>query len=112
MPEYPQSAYNYGTWTAEEDKTLLNARGQGHHWAQIQRTHFPSKTANACRKRYERLMERRGIYDLDREKLEKVAHEYMGMRKEIWANLAARVGERWSVVEAQVSLQPKPLTIM
>ncbi|KAM7210817.1 hypothetical protein V8F06_013797 [Rhypophila decipiens] len=101
VPEYQPSAYNYGTWTSEEDKTLLNARGQGHHWAQIQRTHFPSKTANACRKRYERLMERRGIYDLDREKLEKVAHEYMGMRKEIWSGLAARVGEKWNVVEAQ-----------
>ena len=80
----------------------MSARGQGHHWASIQRTHFPSKTANACRKRYERLLERRGIYDLDREKLERVAHEYMGMRKEIWSGLAARVGERWSVVEAQV----------
>ncbi|KAK3322891.1 hypothetical protein B0H66DRAFT_442929, partial [Apodospora peruviana] len=90
-----------GTWTAMEDRTLMTARGQGRHWANIQRTHFPSKTANACRKRYERLMERKGMYDLDRTRLERVAHEYMDMRKEIWSPLAARVGERWHVVEAQ-----------
>ncbi|KAK3357949.1 hypothetical protein B0T25DRAFT_499625 [Lasiosphaeria hispida] len=100
-PEYPQSAYNYGTWTAADDRTLLSARARGQHWADLQRAHFPSKTANACRKRYERLMERRGVYDYDARKLERIAKEYMTMRRQIWSGLAARVGEKWHVVEAQ-----------
>jgi hypothetical protein len=99
--EYPQSAYNYGTWTAEDDRALVAARSRGQHWADLQRTYFPTKTANACRKRYERLMERKGVYDYDARKFERIAKEYMGMRKQIWSGLAARVGEKWPVVEAQ-----------
>lgn len=98
---YQQSAYNYGTWSADDDSTLIAARSRGQHWADLQRAHFPSKTANACRKRYERLMERKGVYDYDARKLERIAKEYMGMRKQIWAGLAARVGEKWPAVEAQ-----------
>ncbi|KAK0711904.1 hypothetical protein B0H67DRAFT_442265, partial [Lasiosphaeris hirsuta] len=90
-----------GTWTAADDRTLLSARARGQHWADLQRAHFPSKTANACRKRYERLMERRGVYDYDARKLERIAKEYMTMRRQIWSGLAARVGEKWHVVEAQ-----------
>ncbi|KAK5659463.1 hypothetical protein OQA88_664 [Cercophora sp. LCS_1] len=101
ISDYPHSAYNYGTWTAADDRTLLTARASGQHWADLQRTHFPTKTANACRKRYERLVERRGVYDYDARRLERISKEYMTMRKEIWSGLAARVGEKWSVVEAQ-----------
>ncbi|KAK0639806.1 hypothetical protein B0T16DRAFT_302626, partial [Cercophora newfieldiana] len=90
-----------GTWTAEDDSALVAARSRGQHWADLQREHFPTKTANACRKRYERLMERRGVYDYDARKFERIAKEYMGMRKQIWSGLAARVGEKWPVVEAQ-----------
>lgn len=106
MSDYPHSAYNYGTWTAADDRTLLTARASGQHWADLQRTHFPNKTANACRKRYERLVERRGVYDYDARRLERISKEYMAMRKEIWSGLAARVGEKWSVVEAQVGPPP------
>jgi len=104
--EYPQSAYNYGTWTADDDRALVAARSRGQHWADLQRTYFPTKTANACRKRYERLMERRGVYDYDARKFERIAKEYMGMRKQIWSGLASRVGEKWPVVEAQVFFSP------
>ncbi|KAK3368419.1 hypothetical protein B0H63DRAFT_76107 [Podospora didyma] len=100
LPENP-STYNYGTWTAADDKNLLTARQRGQHWLDLQRTFFPSKTANACRKRYERLMERRGAYDVDSHRIERMSKEYMNMRKEIWSGLAARVGEKWHVVEAQ-----------
>ena len=105
-PEHPPSAYNYGTWTAADDRTLLAARARGQHWADLQRRHFPAKTANACRKRYERLMERRGAYDYDARRLERIAHEYMGIRKQMWSGLAARVGEKWNVVEEQVCFWP------
>ena len=103
------SAYNYGTWTAADDRTLLAARARGTHWGELQVAHFPSKTANACRKRHERLMERRGAaHDGggvgDARRFEKIASEYMAMRRQIWGGLAERVQERWEFVEREVSL--------
>lgn len=103
LAEYPYSIYNHGTWTADDDRTLIQARTRGQNWADLQRTHFPSKTANACRKRYERLVERRGIHDYGGRRLEMVAGEYMNLRREIWSGLAERVGMKWEVVEALVS---------
>ena len=98
------TAYNYGTWTASDDRTLLAARARGLHWGELQGAHFPTKTANACRKRYERLMERRGAHDTsDTRRFERIASEYMAMRRQIWGGLAQRVGERWDVVEQDVS---------
>jgi hypothetical protein len=102
LAEYPYSIYNHGTWTADDDKTLIQARTRGQNWADLQRTHFPSKTANACRKRYERLVERRGIHDYSGRRLEVVSNEYMNMRKEIWSGLADRMGMKWEAVEALV----------
>ncbi|GAB1319932.1 hypothetical protein MFIFM68171_10142 [Madurella fahalii] len=100
LSEYPYSVYNPGTWTAADDRTLMLARSRGQNWADLQRAHFPTKTANACRKRYERLMERRGMQDYSTRRMEMVAHEYMNMRKGIWSGLAERVGMKWEIVEA------------
>ncbi|KAI9149111.1 hypothetical protein HJFPF1_11159 [Paramyrothecium foliicola] len=88
-----------GAWTPADDQQLLAARMQGLNWAQIKETYFPTKTGNACRKRHERLMERKGADDWDNRKMQRLAKEYMGMRKEIWSGLAARTGEKWNVVE-------------
>ncbi|KAI9817765.1 MAG: hypothetical protein M1827_000884 [Pycnora praestabilis] len=88
-----------GAWNPKDDEILMSARSQGQNWAPIQQAHFPSKTPNACRKRHERLMERRNAEDWDAMKLEKLGKEYMDMRKEMWGMLAARVGEKWQVVE-------------
>ncbi|KAM7221236.1 hypothetical protein V8F06_003411 [Rhypophila decipiens] len=90
-----------GAWTQEDDRMLITLRAMGKNWNQIQREAFPTKTGNACRKRHERLMERRGQNDFDNRKLERLSKEYMSMRKEIWQPLAARCGEKWNVVEAQ-----------
>ncbi|KAK4197384.1 hypothetical protein QBC40DRAFT_105808 [Triangularia verruculosa] len=90
-----------GAWNQEDDRTLLGLRAMGKNWNQIQREAFPGKTGNACRKRHERLMERRGQNDFDNRKLERLCKEYMSMRKEIWQPLAARCGEKWNVVEMQ-----------
>ncbi len=91
-----------GAWTVQDDNTLLAARASGQNWSQIQAQYFPTKTGNACRKRHERLMERKGADDWDTRKLERMCKEYMSMRKEIWQGLAARTGERWNVVENKV----------
>ncbi|KAI0002353.1 hypothetical protein F4779DRAFT_132209 [Xylariaceae sp. FL0662B] len=97
LPHRPSS----GAWTPQDDQNLLAARQQGLNWAQIQSNYFPSKSPNACRKRHERLMERKGADDWDNRKLERLAKEYMSMRKEIWQPLATRTGEKWNVVEAK-----------
>ncbi|KOS22504.1 hypothetical protein ESCO_002290 [Escovopsis weberi] len=76
---------------------------QGLNWAQIRDAYFQLKTPNACRKRHERLMERKGADDWDTLKMQRIAKEYMAMRKEIWAGLAARTGEKWNVIEAKES---------
>ena len=95
-----------GAWNQEDDRTLLTLRAMGKNWNQIQRDAFPGKTGNACRKRHERLMERRGQNDFDNRKLERLCKEYMSMRKEIWQPLASRCGEKWNVVEMQVRHHP------
>ncbi|KAI8623240.1 hypothetical protein F5Y19DRAFT_390519 [Xylariaceae sp. FL1651] len=97
IPHRPSS----GAWTQQDDQNLLAARQQGLNWAQIQSTYFPNKSPNACRKRHERLLERKGADDWDARKLERLAKEYMSMRKEIWQGLAARTGDKWNVVEAK-----------
>ncbi|PMD37698.1 hypothetical protein L207DRAFT_80389 [Hyaloscypha variabilis F] len=94
-----------GAWNPQDDQTLVAARAQGMNWAPIQQTYFPSKTPNACRKRHERLIERRNTDDWDGVKLEILAKNYMGMRREIWSGLAAQVGEKWNVVEQKCMLQ-------
>ena len=77
-------------------------------WAPIQQAYFPGKTANACRKRHERLMERQEAEDWDGPKFEHLAKEYLNVRKDMWTMLADRVGEKWQVVEAKVSMPRIP----
>ncbi|KAK0630457.1 hypothetical protein B0T17DRAFT_506928 [Bombardia bombarda] len=89
-----------GAWNGDDDRALLQLRAMGKNWNQIQREAFPTKTGNACRKRHERLMERKGQNDMDTRRLRRLSKEYMSMRKEIWQPLAARCGEKWNVVES------------
>jgi hypothetical protein len=104
LPPAPLSSIrpSSGAWNPQDDQTLMAARAQGMNWAPIQQAYFPSKTPNACRKRHERLMERRSADDWDGLKLENMAKNYMGMRREIWSGLAAQTGEKWNVVEQKV----------
>ncbi|PMD51315.1 uncharacterized protein K444DRAFT_544741 [Hyaloscypha bicolor E] len=113
-PQYTQMAQapplasirpSSGAWNPQDDQTLMAARAQGMNWAPIQQAYFPSKTPNACRKRHERLMERRSADDWDGLKLESLAKNYMGMRREIWSGLAAETGEKWNVVEQKCMSQ-------
>jgi len=97
LPSRPSS----GAWTPTDDQTLMAARSQGLNWQPIQQNYFPTKTPNACRKRHERLMERRNVDDWDGPKHEIMAKEYMNHRREIWGHLAEITGEKWSVLEAK-----------
>ncbi|KAL1954501.1 hypothetical protein VTO42DRAFT_1112 [Malbranchea cinnamomea] len=88
-----------GPWSAHDDEILLQARAQSHGWNQIQRDHFPNKTPNACRKRYERLVAKRRGSDWNDERIDRVASRYMQMREQTWRPLADAVGENWEDVE-------------
>jgi hypothetical protein len=91
------------SWSAKDDETLIQARAQGLNWNQISPKHFPQKSANACRKRHERLMERQNAEQWDGVKLDILAQAYMEARREMWSILAARVGEKWTLVEQKVA---------
>lgn len=93
---------NAAIWSDADDQVLIAARASGLNWQPIATRHFPSKTANACRKRHERLMERRNHDDWDSRRLDALAMQYMECRKEMWTILAARVGERWALIESKV----------
>ncbi|CRG86631.1 hypothetical protein PISL3812_03641 [Talaromyces islandicus] len=87
------------TWTVHDDAVLMQARAHSHGWGQIQKEHFPKKTANACRKRYERLVAKRRGPEWDQEKLERLSVEYNRLREQTWQTLAFAVGEKWQDVE-------------
>ncbi|KAH8598084.1 hypothetical protein B0O99DRAFT_591986 [Bisporella sp. PMI_857] len=95
-----------GAWNPQDDATLMHARSQGMNWLPIQQAYFPNKSANACRKRHERLMDsRRNADDWDGARLETLAKHYMEMRREIWQGLAQATGEKWTVVEQKCMAQ-------
>ncbi|KAI5197600.1 hypothetical protein E4T39_07187 [Aureobasidium subglaciale] len=90
---------NTANWSPADDEVLVAARAAGLNWQSTAAKHFPNKTANACRKRHERLVERRTHEDWTTKRLDTLALGYMELREEIWGPLAARIGERWSCME-------------
>ncbi|KAL8737890.1 MAG: hypothetical protein Q9181_001262 [Wetmoreana brouardii] len=89
-------------WTPQSDEQLMLARQQGMNWQPIADQYFPHKTANACRKRHERLMEKRNAEGTwTGLKFEEVAKAYCEVREEMWKMVAERVNEKWSVVETK-----------
>lgn len=91
------------SWTTENDERLKQARQQGLNWQPIASVYFPDKTANACRKRHERLMEKSNAAgNWDTAKMEKLAMAYNDVREQMWQILADRVGEKWQTVESKV----------
>jgi len=92
-------------WPPEKDELLMRARQQGLNWQPIANQYFPDKTANACRKRHERLMEKRNNTDSwEGVKMEAVARAYLNVREPMWKLLADQVGEKWQTVEAKVRM--------
>jgi hypothetical protein len=86
---------------------LMEARHKGLNWAAIATQHFPSKTSNACRKRHERLMDKRKSQDSW--DVEVLAQAYMEVRERMWQILATRLSESWQAVEGKVRDRPRSL---
>jgi hypothetical protein len=89
-------------WKPEEDRRLLDEKARGARWNDIRQRYFPGKTGNACRKRYERLIQRRSEDDWDTEKFELLAMKYLELRREMWYKLALSVDAPWEQVEKKV----------
>ena len=92
------------SWPPGNDDLLMRARQQGMNWESIATKYFPEKTANACRKRYERLIEKRNNTETwEGVKMETLAKAYNDLREQIWKILGDGVGEKWQTVEQKVS---------
>ena len=89
-------------WTEGEDRILMEARQKGLNWALIATRHFPSKTSNACRKRHERLMDKRKSQD--NWDVEALAQAYMEVREHMWQILASKLSQSWQSVEVKVNV--------
>lgn len=51
-------------------------------------------------------MEKRNSEDWDGVKLEELAVAYNQVKKEMWTILADRLGEKWQIIEAKVTISP------
>jgi hypothetical protein len=112
---HPPSAQTSGpaphtpaSWNNQDDETLMSARSQGLGWGQINKRHFPAKTPNACRKRYERVIAKRRGSEWDHERLEGLKTQYRDRREAMWKPVADAINERWQDVEKAVSPKPFP----
>ena len=104
LPSSPEDdRQSAATWTTENDERLLQARQKNLNWQLISSQYFPNKTPNACRKRYERLMQQKNAADSwDPSKVGTLAKAYMDVREHMWSLLADRLGEKWQTVEQKV----------
>ena len=91
-------------WSYHDDNVLISARARNLGWSQIHKEHFPHKSANACRKRHERLVAKRRGTEWNQEMLEKLSTEYIRRREQIWQPLANAIGEKWQDVEKAVCI--------
>lgn len=107
-PATPLQHTSTGPWTSNEDHVLMSARRRGEGWSQIHEKYFPGKSANACRKRYERLVHKQKSDDWDEARLKRLAAGYHDLREEIWKPLAERTGEKWEHVEKAVRIDLTP----
>jgi len=95
-----------GPWTHEEDEILKAERGRGSGWDDIHKMHFPGKSGNACRKRYERLSIKARDTSWDDGRINKLLSIYSRHRESVWRPVADEAGEKWEDVERVVSLVP------
>ena len=90
-------------WSQQDDELLMQLRAEGLNWGPIS-THFPSKTANGCRKRHERLMEKKSAESWGGIKIEALGEAYLKCREAVWKILADATGLNWQLLESVVSV--------
>lgn len=97
-----RSIRSSNAWSEQDDATLKDARRRGYSWEYCSRL-FDDKTDNACRKHWERLVEKERVNEWDSDiKLGELATAYFELREQMWSQLAERFHERWETIEAKV----------
>lgn len=109
--EPPSRPGQSGPWSSEEDNILLDAKGRGMSWEEIHRQHFPGKSANACRKRHERVLAKMRNTDWDDARIQRVTNAYSRHRHLMWAPMCKELGESITDVEKVVCRQPQPRSV-
>ncbi|KAI5307093.1 hypothetical protein KEM55_008414 [Ascosphaera atra] len=87
-------------WTREEDRLLLQARESGKGWRDIGREVFAGKSANACRKRWERVTN--GVKKSNDREMQQILDRYYDYRERIWMPLARDLKKDWQLIERNV----------
>ena len=100
-----------GPWNSDEDNVLLDAKSRGMSWEEIHSQHFPNKSANACRKRHERVLAKMRNTDWDDNRIQRVTLAYNRHRQSMWEPLCKELGESMPEVEKVVCIPLSPLAL-
>ncbi|RMY80572.1 hypothetical protein D0862_12674 [Hortaea werneckii] len=84
-------------WTAEEDASIIELRGNSMKWEDISK-HLPGRSAISCRLRFQNYLERRSEWD--EEKKNKLARLYERFKKDMWEKIAKEMQLPWRAAEA------------
>ncbi|CAK4032665.1 Transcription factor MYB98 [Lecanosticta acicola] len=84
-------------WTADEDRSIIELRGNGMKWEDISK-HLPGRSAISCRLRFQNYLERRSEWD--EEKKNKLARLYERFKKDMWEKISKEMQLPWRAAEA------------
>ncbi|KAK5703011.1 hypothetical protein LTR97_003957 [Elasticomyces elasticus] len=84
-------------WTADEDASIVELRGNGMKWEDVSK-HLPGRSAISCRLRFQNYLERRSEWD--EEKKNKLARLYERFKKDMWEKIAKEMQLPWRAAEA------------
>ncbi|KAL8866826.1 MAG: hypothetical protein Q9174_006058, partial [Haloplaca sp. 1 TL-2023] len=83
-------------WSEADSEELLRLRGANMKWDDIARR-FPSRTATACRLRYQNYLERK--HNWTEEKKSRLARLYDRHKQDMWLQIANELNIPWRAVE-------------
>lgn len=99
----PSTERASAAWSDADDTRLMTYRAQNMNWGAISHN-FSEKSGNACRKRHERLVEKKNAQGWDGVRLADLATAYQDCREIMWKMVADKVGgEKWQTIEQKVS---------
>ncbi|QIX02461.1 hypothetical protein AMS68_007978 [Peltaster fructicola] len=100
-------------WTADEDASIIELRGNGMKWEDISK-HLPGRSAISCRLRFQNYLERRSEWDEEKKnKLARLYERCVGaatlesevnlcsrFKKDMWEKIAKEMQLPWRAAEA------------
>lgn len=115
-PAEPPAKKKQSKWTADEDRSIIELRGNGMKWEDISK-HLPGRSAISCRLRFQNYLERRSEWD--EEKKNKLARLYercvrtyaylcvqlmlisiLRFKKDMWEKISKEMQLPWRAAEA------------